>query len=66
MAKDLEIPPMTLNDIREGLEGIRAVERLIAKGKSGGMDLSDREQAIREKKQKLLKLKGAFYPNDMM
>ena len=57
--------PLTENDlnrINEALTEIESAEGIIAQAKQAGIDLSRQEAQARETKEKLLRIKQAFFP----
>ena len=58
--------PFTADDKKrmdDHLAEIDEAEKLIAKGKLGGLDLSASEAKLKDSKTRLRKLRNAFFPN---
>ena len=51
-----------LNKINEALVEIESAEAIIAQAKRAGIDLTPQETLARETKEKLLRIKNAFFP----
>lgn len=51
-----------LNQINAALEEIKSAEGIIAQAKRAGIPLERQEEQARETKEKLLRIKDAFFP----
>lgn len=57
--------PLTENDLNQinaALEEIKSAEGIIAQAKRAGIPLERQEEQARETKEKLLRIKDAFFP----
>ena len=57
--------PLTENDLEQinnALAEIKSAEGIIAQAKAAGIPLERQEEMARETKEKLLKIKSAFFP----
>lgn len=64
---ELSFPnPLTeanLKEINDALEAIRVAKSQIALAKKAGIDVAAQEAAALEAEQKLLRIKGVYFPN---
>jgi len=44
------------------LESSKTIEEVITRAKQAGIDVSEREKALKESKEKLIRLRNAFFP----
>lgn len=62
MAQEWSLPPKTLSEINTALENISKGEKFLAKAASGGINVGEKTKALQDTKNKLLRIKNAFYP----
>jgi hypothetical protein len=62
MAKEIELPAGTLEDIREAESRIKLLQSFIDKARSAGIGVDTFNTQLGEQKQKLSRIRTAFYP----
>jgi hypothetical protein len=60
-----DLPQLTLEDIRSRLEELDRVKRLNQRMRDAGEDVSENEARERETRNKLLRLRQAFFPGQV-
>lgn len=66
MPTKYELPPETLDVIRARMIDMNDLEQLLMKAKSGGFDVDDKIQGVKDAKRKLQKMRDSFYPGQSL
>lgn len=64
----MPMEPLTAEDlqrIRDALRQIDEVQETIARAKAAGIDVSAQERTLTEQRNRLLRIKQAFFPHDV-
>ena len=62
MANDIELPPDTLDKLKDANRKLGAVDVFINKAKIAGLDMSSQEKQVKENRDRIRKLRDGFYP----
>jgi hypothetical protein len=66
MPTKYELPPETLDSIRARMIDMNDLEQLLMKGKSGGFEVDNMLQGVKDAKRKLQKIRDSFYPGQSL
>ena len=64
MSEEIKLPPKTLDDINEGLDLSKEMDRFLNKAELAGADVREKRQKTANDRSQLLKIKQNFFPNN--
>jgi len=66
MPDEIKLPPKTLDDIRQGVKLSKQLDKFLNKAELAGVDVREKRQKIATDRERLMKLKQSFYPNETL
>jgi len=66
MTEEIKLPPKTLDQIRSGVALSKSLDRFLNKAEVAGVDVREKRQKIANDREKLMKLKQSFFPNESL
>jgi len=66
MTEELQLPPDTLDKLREGSEGLKKLDTFLEKARIAGLDTSQYLKQTADLKTRLRKTRDAFFPGETL